>query len=129
MFGQILNDLFICHFEVFDPRNLAKRSQIILLSGGDIFMQLPLWLIQFLAGGAGGFVRGLVGVTKDKTFNPDTFKFQWKYFAITLVVSMIVGQLAGVVFNGDWRASLLAGYAGSDFLESIYKLSLARFFK
>lgn len=86
-------------------------------------------IIQFLAGGVGGLVRGLVGITKSQTFDPKNFKFQWQYFAATLVVSMIVGQFAGVVFNGDWRASLLAGYAGSDFIESMYKLSLAKFFK
>ena len=61
--------------------------------------------------------------------NPDTFKFQWKYFAVTIIVSMIVSQFAGVVFNGDWRASLLAGYAGSDFIESMYKLSFALLIK
>jgi len=92
-------------------------------------MEFQTVLVQFLAGGIGGLVRGIVGITKDKTFNPDTFKFQWKYFMVTLVVSMIVGQFAGVVFNADWRASLLAGYAGSDFIESMYKLSLAKFFK
>jgi len=92
-------------------------------------MELPIWAVQFLAGGMGGLVRGLVGVTKDKTFNPDTFKFQWKYFAVTIIVSVICGQLAGLVANADWRMSLLAGYAGSDFLESIYKLSFARFIK
>ena len=52
-----------------------------------------------------------------------------KYFAVTILVSMIVGQMAGLVFNGDWRASLLAGYAGTDFLESMYKLSIARLLK
>jgi len=36
---------------------------------------------------------------------------------------------AGVVFDGDWRASMLAGYAGSDFIESMYKLSLAKWIK
>jgi fluoride ion exporter CrcB/FEX len=86
-------------------------------------------LIQFLAGGIGGLVRGLVGITKAQTFNPDTFKFQWKYFAVTVIVSMIVGQMAGLIANADWRMSLLAGYAGSDFLESMYKLSFARFVK
>lgn len=90
---------------------------------------MPDAVIQFLAGGIGGLIRGLVGITKAQTFNPDTFKFQWKYFAVTIIVSMIVGQFAGVVFNGDWRASFLAGYAGSDFIESMYKLSLAKFFK
>ncbi|MCL4338965.1 hypothetical protein M1271_04720 [Patescibacteria group bacterium] len=92
-------------------------------------MNISPALLQFLAGGLGGLVRGLVGVTKSQTFDPKTFKFQWQYFAATLVISMIVGQFGGVVFNGDWRASLLAGYAGSDFIESMYKLSLAKFFK
>ncbi len=92
-------------------------------------MEIPLWAIQFLAGGMGGLVRGIVGVTKAQTFNPDTFKFQWKYFTVTIIVAVIVGQFAGVVFNGDWRASLLAGYAGSDFLESMYRLSVAKFIK
>jgi len=92
-------------------------------------MGIPNWAIQFLAGGPGGLVRGLVGITKAQAFNPDKFKFQWKYFAVTIVVSMIVGQFAGVVFNGDWRASMLAGYAESDIIESMYKLSLAKWIK
>lgn len=92
-------------------------------------MVIPPAILQFLAGGIGGLVRGLVGITKAQTFDPDKFKFQWKYFTATLIVSMIVGQFAGVIFNGDWRASMLAGYAGSDFIESMYKLSLAKFFK
>lgn len=37
-------------------------------------MEIPLWLVQFLAGGAGGFIRGIVGVIKAQTFNPDTFQ-------------------------------------------------------
>lgn len=90
---------------------------------------LPTWAVQFLAGGLGGLVRGLVGITKAQTFDPDQFKFQWKYFAVTVIVSMIVGQMAGLIANADWRMSLLAGYAGSDFLESMYKLSMAKFFK
>lgn len=86
-------------------------------------------LFQALAGGMGGLVRALVGITKSQTFNPDTFIFQWKSFLITIVVSIIVGQMAGLIFNADWRMSLLAGYAGSDFIESLYKLKFASFFK
>ena len=40
-----------------------------------------------------------------------------------------MNQIAKSVVNTDWRMSLLAGYAGSDFLESMYKLSLAKCFK
>ena len=90
-------------------------------------MYLPV--IQALAGGIGGLVRALVGITKAKEFNPDTFVFQWKYFLITIIVSVIVGQMAGLIMNVDWRMSLLAGYAGSDLLESLYKLRFAQLIK
>jgi hypothetical protein len=42
---------------------------------------------------------------------------------------MITGQMAGVIFNSDWRSSLLAGYAGSDFLESLYKIKFTELLK
>ncbi len=77
---------------------------------------------QFLAGGAGGLVRGLVGIYKSYSASPATFKFDWKLFGFSLFVSMLVGQMSGLVFYSDWRSSLLAGYAGSDFLESLYKI-------
>lgn len=92
-------------------------------------MGFQLAAFQFLARGMGGLVRALVGITKAQTFNPDTFKFQWKYFAITIIVSIITGQMVGLILNADWRMSLLAGYAGSDFLESLYKLRFAQFLK
>lgn len=79
-------------------------------------------MLQFLAGGLGGLVRGIVGIYKSYTANPKTFVFDWKIFAISIFVSVITGQMAGIIFNGEWRSSLLAGYAGSDFLESLYKI-------
>jgi hypothetical protein len=90
---------------------------------------MPIAILQFFAGGAGGLIRALVGMSKSQTFNPDTFKFQWKYFAFSILVSILVGQMSAIVFNSDWRMSLLAGYAGSDLLESLYKLKFAQFFK
>lgn len=92
-------------------------------------MDFSLAIFQFLAGGVGGLVRAIVGITKSQTFDPEKFKFQWKYFTITIIVSMIVGQMSALVFNGDWRTSLLDGYAGTDLLESLYKLRFAQFFK
>lgn len=52
-----------------------------------------------------------------------------KSFALTIIVSIIVGQMSGLILNADWRMLLLAGYSGSDFLESMYKLSVTRFLK
>lgn len=84
---------------------------------------------QFLAGGMGGLVRGLVGIYKSYVTNPKTFVFDWKLFGISILVSVITGQMAGVIFNSDWRSSLLAGYAGSDFLESLYKIKFTQMVK
>lgn len=85
--------------------------------------------VQFLAGGFGGLVRALVGIAKSQTFDPNKFQFQWKQFAFSIIVSMVVGQMSGLIAGADWRMSMLAGYAGSDFLESLYKLKFASFFK
>lgn len=86
-------------------------------------------LVQALAGASGGFVRALVGITKAQTFNPTTFKFEWKVFGFTILVSMLTGLMSGLILNVDWRMSLLAGYAGSDLLESLYKLRFAQMIK
>lgn len=90
---------------------------------------LNIAAIQFLAGGFGGLVRAMVGITKSQTFDPNKFQFQWKQFAFSIIVAVIVGQMAGLISGADWRMSLLAGYAGSDFIESLYKLKFMQFFK
>ena len=77
----------------------------------------------------GGLVRGLVGIYKAYATSPATFKFDWKYFTFSIAISVITGQLAGVVFNTDWRTSLLAGYAGSDLLDSLYKIKFTQLMK
>lgn len=39
-------------------------------------------------------------------------------------------MMSGIIVDGeDWRIALLAGYAGTDFLENLYKLRSAQFFK
>lgn len=90
---------------------------------------LEIIFVQALAGASGGFVRALVGITKAQTFNPTTFKFEWRVFGFTILVSMLTGLMSGLVINADWRMSLLAGYAGSDLLESLYKLRFAQLVK
>ncbi len=95
----------------------------------DPNFNFTLAAFQFLSGGLGGLVRGLVGIYKSYSSSPATFKLDWKYLGISLGVSMITGQMAGIVFNSDWRSSLLAGYAGSDFLESLYKIKFSQMFR
>lgn len=86
-------------------------------------------IVHVITGLIGGLIRGLVGVTKNQTFTPEKFTFQWKYFAMTMFVSAVVGVMSGIIANNDWRISLLAGYAGTDFLENLYRLRFAQFFK
>ncbi|MBU0894197.1 MAG: hypothetical protein KKF48_03610 [Nanoarchaeota archaeon] len=71
-----------------------------------------------LLGGIGGLTRGVVGLLKALSLRR---KIIWGYYAITVAVAFIIGVFVGIIFNFDPRLSLLAGYAGTDILEGIYK--------
>ncbi len=71
-----------------------------------------------ILGAVGGLTRGFVGLLKALSMRR---KILWGYYAITIVVAFIIGIFTGLVFNFDYRLSLLAGYAGTDILEGIYK--------
>lgn len=90
-------------------------------------INLEFQIYHLITGLAGGLVRGLVGIAKQAQ-NPDEFKIHWQYFGFTLLVSGIVGVVSGLIADGDWRISLLAGYAGTDFLESLYRLRFPQMF-
>ena len=75
----------------------------------------------FLAGtlgGVGGLTRGFVGLLKALSLRR---RILWGYYAITVLVALVIGIFVGIVFDFDPRLSLLAGYAGTDILEGIYK--------
>lgn len=71
-----------------------------------------------LLGGIGGLTRGVVGLLKALSLRR---RILWGYYAITVLVALIIGIFTGIIFNFDNRLSLLAGYAGTDILEGIYK--------
>ena len=71
-----------------------------------------------LLGGVGGLTRGIIGLLKALAVK---MRIIWSYWAITVMIAMIIGVFTGIVFNFDPRLSLLAGYAGTDILEGIYK--------
>ena len=48
-------------------------------------------------------------------------KILWGYYAITVLIAVVLGIFTGIIFSFDYRLSLLAGYAGTDILEGIYK--------
>lgn len=93
-------------------------------------MTVEITSAHIISGLIGGLIRAIVGITKDKTFTPEQFKMRWGYFLTSILVASIVGVVSGIIIDGsDWRMSLLAGYAGTDFLENLYKLRFAQFFK
>lgn len=75
-------------------------------------------LYPAILGGLGGLTRGVVGLLKALSLRR---KILWGYYLITVLVASIIGAFVGIVFNVDYRLSLLAGYAGTDILEGIYK--------
>lgn len=71
-----------------------------------------------LLGGVGGLTRGFIGLLKALSLRR---RILWGYYAITVLIAVVIGIFTGVIFNFDTRLSLLAGYAGTDILEGIYK--------
>ena len=80
-----------------------------------------------LPGMVGGLVRGMVGVSKSILQGKKQIEFP--RLLLALLTAVVVGATAAVVAGGDWRIALLAGYAGSDLLESLYKIRLLKLFK
>jgi len=70
-------------------------------------------------------LRGLVGISKSKTI--DKKPFRWKYLTFTLLVAMLVGTVTGIFASQTWKIAFLAGYAGTDFLEGLYRAKLSKY--
>ena len=75
-------------------------------------------VLPAVLGGVGGLTRGFIGLLKALSLRR---RILWGYYSITVVVALIIGIFTGLIFNFDYRLSLLAGYAGTDILEGIYK--------
>lgn len=75
-------------------------------------------MLAGLLGGIGGLTRGVVGLLKALSLRR---RIIWAYYTITVLVAVIIGVFVGIIFDFDPRLSLLAGYAGTDILEGIYK--------
>lgn len=71
-----------------------------------------------LLGGIGGLTRGFIGLLKALSLRR---KILWLYYTITVIIAVVIGIFVGIIFDFDPRLSLLAGYAGTDILEGIYK--------
>ena len=75
-------------------------------------------LLALLLGAFGGAVRASLGLFKALSIK---MKVYWGYFGLTLVIAAVIGSLVGLIFSFEPRLSALAGYAGTDILEGIYK--------
>jgi len=71
-----------------------------------------------ILGGIGGLTRGFIGLLKALSLKR---RILWNYYFITVIVAAVIGVFTGIIFSFDYRLSLLAGYAGTDILEGIYK--------
>lgn len=76
-------------------------------------------LLASLLGLLGGIVRSLVGLLKAMSAKK---RIIWLYWLVTLIASGLVGVMTGIIFSFDPRLSVLAGYAGTDLLEGVYKM-------
>ncbi len=79
-------------------------------------------IASILYGILGGLVRALVGIAKHFEENKREGKIRFWPLLFTLMVAALVGGLAGGIADQDWRVAVIAGYAGTDFLEGLYKI-------
>ena len=75
-------------------------------------------VLPAILGGIGGLTRGVIGLLKALSLRR---RIIWPYYLVTVAVAAIIGIFIGIIFNFDYRLSLLAGYAGTDIIEGIYK--------
>lgn len=81
----------------------------------------------FAAGFLGGVIRGLIGVVKYLSATPSRKRrVRTDYIILTLLASGGLGLLVGVFIVDDIRFALLAGYAGTDFIEGLFKIRMKK---
>lgn len=87
-----------------------------------------------LAGFFGGVIRGLVGFLKHK-FSYKNVPFKLYDFLGTVILSGIIGLITAMAVKGvgfEYQGlftpalSFIIGYAGSDFIENVYKLIIKK---
>jgi hypothetical protein len=82
-------------------------------------------LFIFIAGFLGGVIRGLVGITKYINATPSKKRrVRKEWIVLSLLSSGGMGLLAGVFIADDVKFALVAGYAGTDFIESLFKIKM-----
>ena len=81
-------------------------------------------LIQYaLLGALGGLARSCVGLLKALR---NGTQIDWAHTTVTIIASAIIGSAAGILFNSDYKYSVVAGYIGTDLLENFAKIILKK---
>lgn len=75
-------------------------------------------ILAGVLGAIGGFTRGSVGLLKALSLKR---RVLWPYWCMTVAVAVIIGVFTGLVLSSNPKVSLLAGYAGTDIVEGVYK--------
>ena len=78
-------------------------------------------ILLIMFGLFGGMIRSLVGLFKHKVFTGKE-KFNNKKFWFTFIVSGLIGAFCALLLIEDYRIALLAGYAGTDLIQGVYKI-------
>ena len=86
-----------------------------------------MWSI-IIGGLVGGALRGVMGIAKSLvTKKEDKINYSWLF--VSIAVAMAIGVIAATFMGGGFEVALLAGYAGSDLLESLVKLKFKEKFE
>ena len=85
-------------------------------------------LAIILGGLIGGALRGIVGIAKSLILKKDE-DVNYGWFFVSVAVAMAIGIIAASFMGGSFEVALLAGYAGSDLLESLVKLKFKEKFE
>ena len=93
------------------------------------------YLFILIAGFGGGVIRGLVGYIKHQFAYKDV-GFNLPYFFTMMFLSGVIGLLtaeavqnlsqAVIAVEFSSAVAFIAGYAGGDFLENLYKIVLKK---
>ena len=89
------------------------------ISKDDNIIEMNAILVAGIFGFTGGAARACVGALKAVKRKQ---KFKWKYFLFSLASSGIIGVFTGLLYDADYKITLIAGYAGTDLIESVYKM-------
>lgn len=79
-------------------------------------------IILILLGMFGGLIRNLIGLLKNKVFAGKQ-KFNNAKFWVPIIISAFIGAFCALLTVEDYRIVLLAGYAGTDLIQGLYKMT------